>query len=245
MVAPDFLGLHQSVAVKRSMMFKKKTNFPLLVFFSFMLIALVSLTLTTPRPIKASPNFGITPTATPEPPPPTPTPQPPPDDDDGDSPTESVEVQLGCNLTCGLDGQSITTQVSVRLVHRGSGWIAEGTVSNTGSTTFQVPYGDEWEVYMVSEPQFASVDEVGLVNAGAQMLGVVQANSGVQFVDCPVACPEIPPPTDLPTTGRQLPDRSANAVFNIMLMGLILIISGGLILSKAWRTRPPQKEREK
>jgi hypothetical protein len=98
---------------------------------------------------------------------------------------------------------------------------------------------------MVGEPQFASVGEVGLVNAGAQMLGVVQANSGVQFVDCPVACPEISPPTDLPTTGRQLPDRSANAVFNIMLMGLILIISGGLILSKAWRTRPPQKEREK
>ena len=43
----------------------------------------------------------------------------------------------------------------VRLVHQGSGFIVEGTLSDAGDTRFVVPYPGEWDIFMTAPPQFA------------------------------------------------------------------------------------------
>ncbi|HXV99396.1 MAG TPA: hypothetical protein VEC93_13315 [Anaerolineae bacterium] len=191
------------------------------------------------RPIttQASPGYGLTPTPTSLPPtatpvsPPTPTPQPTqtPKAPDDDEPDDEVTFQFSCNLTCSLDQPLAVNEAHVRLIHDGSGWIAEGTVSTGQIAHFQVPYPDQWQVYLITEED------------PPHLLGTVNANSGTQFVDCPGDCPE--PPPALPETGTKDPMRFLNMV--IMVFWGLILVTGGLIVISIQGTFRPNGRRNK
>jgi hypothetical protein len=202
------------------------------IVFIFVFIGLV-------RPItaQARPGFGLTPTPTSLPPtatpisPPTPTPQPTqtPKEPDNDEPDDEVTIQFSCNLTCSLDQPLAINEAHVRLVHDGSGWVAEGTVSTGQIARFRVPYPDQWQVYLITEEE------------PPRLLGTVNANSGVQLVDCPGDCPE--PPPALPETGTKDLTQFLDIVI-IVLWGLILA-TGGLIVISIQDTFRPKGRRNK
>jgi hypothetical protein len=133
----------------------------------------------------------------------------------------------------------------VQLIHEGSGWIAEGVISDAKSTRFAVPYPGKWEVFLMSQPEFMTADAIDLTQSnltelqarlttGPVSLGSVEANTPEpQLVKCPLACvlPEPPPveaPPNLPETGG---DSS-----NDLSLARVLVIGGlemallGLIL---------------
>ena len=119
----------------------------------------------------------------------------------------------------------------IQLIHHGSGWIAEGVVSDSKNTRIAVPYPGQWEVFLVAEPQFVApetIDPTGLnleqlktqlINAPVS-LGMVEANtSTTQKIKCPVECVvDLPPPT-LPETG------SSNTQLSVLLL-----LAGGSLL---------------
>jgi LPXTG-motif cell wall-anchored protein len=106
--------------------------------------------------------------------------------------------------------------VPVQLVHQGSGFIIDQTLSDSRSTTISVPYAGQWEVFMVNAPQFVTddlMDMTGLNVAQLQAdlandpvsLGMVQANAGPQLVKCPIECvleEQEEAPAYLPETGQ-------------------------------------------
>jgi hypothetical protein len=124
---------------------------------------------------------------------------------------------------------SAETLARVRLVHRGSGWIAEGVISDAGSTRFALPYPGLWDVFLMAEPQLTRADTASLAQLnleqlhtqlanGPVSLGTVEANTAAtQWVNCPLACIINPPPPVLPETGADR--RNATALF----------IAGGLL----------------
>ena len=195
----------------------------------FLFIGLIEVGLFTPQPIQAHPNLGITPTATATTPPTpsptvTPTPNPSGDDDDDDDqdPPEIIDVAVECNLTCGADNVGLAVSFPIQLIHIGSGWIAETTVSNSGATRVQVPYAGEWQVFMTGPPQFNQPVPTEFPNSFPLLLGTVKANSGVQIVDCPISCTEVTVPDVLPATGGDNPIDNTTSPLTIF-SGLILI----------------------
>jgi hypothetical protein len=192
--------------------------------------------------------LGITPTATPSTNDPTPTPDPNnpptatprPDGDKDDSEEHYVEVALDCNLVCSIDGPALTVRANVRLVHQGSGWINELTISNQGSTRVKVPYGGQWEVWLIDQPEVSPLDGIDSSTITfpsdlPKLLGVVSADSGVQLVDCPVSCPEpvLPlieeeAPPILPQTGFGL---STETLTTLAILALIFALMVGGIVS--------------
>jgi hypothetical protein len=106
----------------------------------------------------------------------------------------------------------------VRLIHLGSGWITEGTISDAKAVNFPVPYPDEWQVFLLDPPEFATADTVDLagtnfealqtsLSKGPLYLGTVQADTGEpQQLPCPLNCPTTaadftPAPAALPESG--------------------------------------------
>jgi len=107
--------------------------------------------------------------------------------------------------------------VPVKLVHEGSGWIAESTLSTHGDTRIALPYTGYWEIFLTGQPQFVTADAVDVTGTNlAQLqadvlntpisLGKVEANViEVQLVKCPIACVIEPPQEEiyLPETGAE------------------------------------------
>lgn len=208
-----------------------------LVLLLSIVFIFVFIGLATPATTQAGPSYGLTPTPTSLPPtatpvsPPTPTPQPAqtPKEPDNDEPDDQVTFQFSCNLTCSLDQPLAATEAYVRLIHDGSGWIAEGTVSTDQIARFRVPYPDQWQVYLITDHE------------PPRLLGPVDANGGVQLVDCPGDCPE--PPPALPETGTKDPIKFLDMVI-MVLWGLILV-TGGLIVISIQETFRPNGKRNK
>jgi hypothetical protein len=206
-----------------------------ILFLSLLPLLALSFSLFTPATTQAHPPLGFTntPTATPGPVAPTPTPTPSPDDPDPDpdpDPPEVVEVALSCSLTCSLDGPALTVSFPIQIVHNGSGWIAEGTLSNSGSTSFSVPYAGEWRVYMTGPPQSNYPENISFPSSYPVLLGTVQANSGAQTVDCPITCDVLEPVPDLlPTTGAQESQIVAISPLTILsLLILFAVVANGI-----------------
>lgn len=170
--------------------------------------------LAMPATTQAGPGYGLTPTPTSLPPTPTPQPTQTHKEPDDDEPDDEVTFQFSCNLTCSLDQPLAVTEAQVRLIHDGSGWIAEGTTSTDQIAHFRVPYPDQWQVYLITEED------------PPRLLGTVNANSGAQLVDCPGDCPE--PPPDLPRTGTKDSIKFLDMV--IIVLGGLILVTGGLIV---------------
>ena len=219
-------------------MFCRKNQLSTKLFVGLLILTTLGLvSLTNPLPSLAGPQFGLTPTLTPLPPSATPSPTPPaaPTREPDTAPPEQVEVQLGCNLTCSVDGSPLATEVEVQLIHQGSGWIAEGTINNQNSTIFQVPYPDQWDVYLIAPPRFASTGEISTIEQVPHYLGTIQANSGRQTVACPLSC--LASPLDLPTTGGHS-NNQTTFIFNLFI--LLCLLSGGLLMRGGILMRPGQ-----
>lgn len=198
-------------------------------------LLLAALGLFSPANLQAHPQYGLTPTPTPTPQGPTPPPSPPDEDEDD----FFIEVQLPtCDLSCGFD-QVTEIRANVQLIHEGSGWIAEATLSNLGNTQIRVPYEGEWKVWLISNPEVFGTpidpttgqrSELIYPDSLPALLGTVYTNSGTQTVECPLSCPEVPPA--LPTTGWQT---------TLGIQTILAIISATLILimvSAAFKFRP-------
>lgn len=188
------------------------------IIFIFVFIGLAM-----PTTTQAGPGYGLTPTPTSLSPTPTPQPTQTPKKSDDDEPDDEVTFQFSCNLTCSLDQPPAATEAHVRLIHDGSGWIAEGTASTGQIAHFRVPYPDQWQVYLITDWD------------PPRLLGTVNANSGVQLVDCPGDCPE--PPPALPETGTKDPIKFLDMVI-VVLWGLILVTGGLIVISIQDMFRP-------
>lgn len=203
-----------------------RTNTKLIWAVAFVVVMLIFVSVNISTDVHAKPLLGITPTATSEPTATTqPTPTTEPDDPGDPEPPDKIDVQLDCNLTCTNPQPAIDTRV--QLIHEGSGWIAEGTISTGGSTSFSVPYGGRWQVYLLEAPQVTPVEAAStLLSPGSypHLLGVVNANSGTQLVNCPMVCVDLP--TVLPETGSE-----ANLNGTTLFLIIFAISSGVILLS--------------
>ncbi|MEW5956409.1 MAG: hypothetical protein AB1801_01700 [Chloroflexota bacterium] len=142
----------------------------------------------------------------------------------------------------GGDGISAETLARVRLVHRGSGWIAEGVISDAGGTRFALPYPGLWDVFLMTDPQLpgdgaAPLTRLNLeqlpmqVANGPVSLGTVEANiAETQWVNCPIACIIDPPPPVLPETGTNREDAATLFIAGGFLFGFL-----GLLVYKFHR----------
>jgi len=164
-------------------------------------------------------TLGLTPFAAqaqqPElPPRATPTSAPPADDtgndDNGDDSNndrrrsadaeEILPVILSsCDLACTVD-RVVEVQADVQLIHLGSGWIAETTLSTARDTLVTVPYAGAWEVWLVRDAQLVTIStnqpnvkqpELLKPEDLPFLLGTIQTGLGVQTVPCPINCPTL------------------------------------------------------
>jgi hypothetical protein len=190
------------------------------------------------------------------------------DGDDDSTPTDFVIIQIDqCNLSCSaqLTDPGDSTQLQalasvagdaaqapllssaapellapVQLIHQGSGFIVEGTLSNQHSTRFSLPYPGQWQVVLVAPPQFAAGESLNLASLEpSAALGLVEANVLTpQRVKCPLNCTVDPPPAvpeTLPTTG---------AGYNTMLLTIVVLLFAGvnlLIVGITFWLPPPEK----
>ena len=119
----------------------------------------------------------------------------------------------------------------VQLIHHGSGWIAEGVISDAKNTRIAVPYPGQWEVFLVAEPQFVTPETIDATSLNLEQLrtqltnapvslGMVETNTATtQWIKCPVDCViDLPPPT-LPETGSS----------DTQLSVLLLLAAGSLL----------------
>ena len=129
--------------------------------------------------------------------------------------------------------------VPVRLVHEGSGWIAEGELSTQQATRVSVPYPGRWDVLMIGNPRFntaEAVDVTGTNLASLQdngpdnplPLGQVDANTGSpQMISCPILCVIEPEPEEaplyLPETGHAF---GSSPLAALLAFGLIFMGAG-------------------
>ncbi len=139
----------------------------------------------------------------------------------------------------------VEIQAQVRLVHEGSGWIAEGVISDAKSTRFTLPYPGRWQVFLAQTPQFMTAEAIDTrslnidqlkaqLAAGPISLGTVEANNPeTQWVKCPLECVIIEePPAHLPQTGLVKPFR-----INFLLVSGLVVTLIGLTLWAAVRYR--------
>lgn len=205
-------------------------------------LLLLALGLFTPTNLQAHPQYGLTPTPTSPPQGPTPTPKPPREEEEEDF---FIKVQLPtCDLSCYFD-QVTEIRANVQLIHEGSGWIAEATLSNLGNTQIRVPYEGEWKVWLVSNPEVfgtpidpvtSQISELIYPDSLPALLGTVYTNSGTQTVECPLICQEVPPA--LPTTGWQN-TLGIQTILSIISATLILIM-----VSAAFRGKIELRKRQ-
>jgi hypothetical protein len=144
----------------------------------------------------------------------------------------TLDVQFGCDNICPLDGQALVVSGRVQLIHRGSGWIAEGVISNQTSTQFQVPYPGEYEVYLI-EPLTGGLEASGPLPV---FLGVVETNAGLQLAACPTNCLGLLEPTPLPPLILPETGTPSQWPHHILLMAGLFIV-GTSLFSLARRNR--------
>jgi hypothetical protein len=216
----------------------KRSLIPLLKRIAGLLVLILLLVFHVPvtTSLAVGPVYGITPSPTPEPTataaPATATPIPttvPPTSPPSkpDEPAHVIDVEFGCDLTCALAGTVPDIQGRVQLIHRGSGWIAEGIINNRTGTQFRVPYPGQWDVYLIEPPTGLSSPMTSPTDL-PRFLGVVEADSGLQLVACPGSCPALPTPTPeapsfLPETGDS--PQVGNRLVSFAWLGLALILS--------------------
>jgi len=172
------------------------------------------------------------------------------DDGDDEIPPDYILVELDrCDLSCSVNyehkpaGQAAPlstpaeVRVRVQLIHQGSGWIAEGIISDVGGTRISVPYPGQWEIFMMSEPEFIGVtafDPTPLnldqlrtdLSAAPISLGMVEANTAEpQLVKCPITCVIDSPPDYMPQTGG---DQSTAIL--IIFTNVAFLLSIGLLM---------------
>jgi len=182
-------------------------------------------------------------------------------DDDDEIPPDYILVELDrCDLSCSVNYERKPTgqaaplltpaevRVRVQLIHQGSGWIAEGIISDAGTTRFSVPYPGQWEIFMMSEPEFigaTAFDPTSLnldqlrtdLSATPISLGLVEANTAEpQLVKCPIACVVDPPPDYLPQTGG---DQSTAIL--IIFTNVAFLLSIGLLMFLRRKKCPTQR----
>lgn len=175
--------------------------------------------------------------------------------DAGDSQASGFMSSVGNNQPLQspalVDSNEPEVLVRVRLVHRGSGFIAEDILSDAGSTRISVPYPGQWDVFMTNPPKFATakvVDATGLnlaqlhanlANAPIS-LGMVEANSAApQRVKCPIACViEAPPVTEEPAYLPETGDVPVANHFFLYTKALFLVINGLLLILARQFFRP-------
>ncbi len=229
-----------------------------MLIVSALVLVVIGANLALPADTYAHPSYGFTP----QPPPP-----PGGGGDDGDEnggsgdsrgsddelPPDYVWVELErCDLSCSVNYASkpaglaspLSTppevRVRVQLIHQGSGWIAEGVISDASSTRLAVPYPGQWEVFMMDEPELVGMTAFDTTNLNLEQLrstltvapvslGLVEANTPEpQMVKCPIACVIEPPPETLPETGG---DRAM--AYLIFLIGALFITILGLLMARA------------
>lgn len=186
------------------------------------------------------------------------------DRDDDSTPTDFVIIQIDqCNLSCSAQATDpadsaqfqalasvagdaaqapllISTApapellAQVQLIHQGSGFIVEGTLSNQHSTRFSVPYPGQWQVLLVAAPQVSADENFELADPAPSVdsptpLGLVDANVlTAQLVKCPLNCVVEPPPVvpeTLPTTGADH-DTMLLTIAVLFFAGVNLLIVG-------------------
>lgn len=182
------------------------------------------------------------------------------DGEDDSGPTDFVIVQIEqCNLSCSVQtadpanaGPALASMggeasplplvtppepellAQVQLIHQGSGFIVEGTLSNQHSTHFSVPYPGQWQVLLVAPPQVAAAENFELADPAPSVdsptpLGLVDANVlTAQLVKCPLNCVVEPPPVvpeTLPTTGADH-DTMLLTIAVLFFAGVNLLIVG-------------------
>lgn len=235
---------------------------------SLFLLTIIGLNLIDPLETQAHPQYGFTPQPPPATPRPTPSgPDSGQDEDEDDNdqpPTHRVTIQIdGCDLSCSTGAALASSQnngllaqtagpgsynpvsmemlAHVKLIHEGSGWIAEGTISDAKPVSFAVPYPGQWQVFLIDEPEFATVEALDLSGTDIEalqtslsqapvLLGVVEANgTQLQWVNCPLNCPTVnftPPPPIMPESGAATPPVSP---LYLMLGGVGLCLVGFLL----------------
>jgi hypothetical protein len=129
----------------------------------------------------------------------------------------------------------VETQTQVRLIHEGSGFMVEGTISDLQSTHFALPYPGKWKVFMIAPAQFMTADAIvapasnlaqvqAAVAVEPILLGEVEADApAAQMVKCPIECVATPV-ADIPV---HLPITGANKVTSPLLFVTIAFV--GLI----------------
>ena len=153
----------------------------------------------------------------------------------------SNELSLPLSVNSAASVPAPEIQVPVQMVHQGSGWIAEETLSTQHSNRIMVPYPGQWEVLMTGQPRFITADAVNatgtnLAELQAQVannpvsLGVVETNTAeTQMVKCPIQCVVVPPPEEifyLPETGAVI---SMSPIVALAIAGLALLGMGLLV----------------
>jgi hypothetical protein len=133
---------------------------------------------------------------------------------------------------------SLEVIAPVRLVHEGSGFIAEGTISTQHSTHFSVPYPGYWEVFLTGQPQLATgqipdLSRTNLAQLQANLadepisMGVIEANTETaQMVRCPIECVIETPPAAVPQYLPETGDDNVSPIIFLLIIGLTLIIAG-------------------
>ena len=135
----------------------------------------------------------------------------------------------------------------VQLVHQGSGWITEATISDAQSTRLAVPYAGHWQVFLVSAPELVTPDtldttrlnlaqlQTQLTN-GPVLLGEVEANATeTQWVKCPLVCVIEPPPAAMPVTGGE----TTNYPLFSLIGGSLFVLLGLFIFYRGYRFMRP------
>ena len=147
------------------------------------------------------------------------------------------EMSLPFSINSGEFVPAPEIQVPVQLIHQGSGWIADETLSTQRSNKIMVPYPGQWEVFMTGQPRFITAEAVNatgtnLAELQTQVatdpvsLGVVEANTAeTQMIMCPIQC-VVEPPEEvfyLPETGVAT-DMSPTVA--LAITSLVLFIMG-------------------
>jgi hypothetical protein len=226
----------------------------LMLIVSAVVLVFMGANLALPTDSYAHPSYGFTPEA---PPPPGGNDDDADDDDGGGSgkgqdEPDYVWVELDhCDLSCSANYASkpgglasplstpAEVRVRVQLIHQGSGWIAEGVISDAGSTRLTVPYPGQWEILMIREPEFVGIPAFDATNLNLEQLrndltvapvslGLVEANTPEpQLIKCPIACVIEPSPENLPETGS-----NRSAAYLVFLVGAIFIIILGVLMAR-------------
>lgn len=173
--------------------------------------------------------------------------------DDGPASVPQYQLLVAANSNLPLPlllepaAQAPEMLVSARLIHQGSGFIADTTLSTQHDTRVLVPYPGHWDVFLTALPQFNTAETIdtsatNLAQLQASLatnpvaLGLVEANTAEpQLVRCPVECVIIPAapepaPPFLPQTGAAKSETPADiSPLSTLIVGALSMASLSLM----------------